>query len=241
MEPKKTPKADLERRKGLFLQIGLIATLFITWIAFEWKSYDNTDIDLGKVSLNLDDEEVMITERPLDTPPPPPPPPAAPEQIIIAEDEEEIEEMVIQSAETSSAEVIEVVEVVAVEEEVEEVVPFTIIEDKPIYPGCERFKGKDAKLLECTSKKLNEVLSKNIVYPQICLEMGISGRVYIKLTIKKDGTVKGELARGVDKNLDVEALRVVSKIKPFTPGKQRGKPVEVSYMLPVTFTQSQGR
>ena len=59
--------------------------------------------------------------------------------------------------------------------------------------------------------------------------------------IKKDGTVKGELARGVDKNLDAEALRVVSKIKPFTPGKQRGKPVEVSYMLPVTFTQSQGR
>ena len=123
----------------------------------------------------------------------------------------------------------------------EEVVPFTIIEDKTIYPVCERFKGKDEKLLDCTSKKLNEVLSRNVVYPQICLEMGITGRVYLKLTIKKDGTVKGEIARGVDKNLDAEALRVVSKIKPFIPGKQRGKPVEVSYMLPVSFTQSQGR
>ncbi|MDD4820041.1 MAG: energy transducer TonB [Flavobacteriales bacterium] len=239
MEAKKTPKADLERRKGLFLQIGLIATIFIVWGAFEWKSYDKDLSDLGKVSLRLDDEEVMITERPLDTPPPPPPPPAAPEQIIIAQEDEKIEEMQVQSAETSSKEVVTVKEVVAVEEEVEEVVPFAVIEDKPIYPGCEKFKGNSEKLTKCTSQKLNEVLQKSIVYPQICLEMGISGKVWIKLTIKKDGSVKGELARGVDKNLDNEALRAVSKIKGFKPGMQRNKPVEVSYMLPVNFTPPQ--
>lgn len=236
MESKKSPKANLERRKGLFLQIGLVATIFIVWGAFEWRSYDKDLSDLGKVSLRLDDEEVMITERPLDTPPPPPPPPAAPEQIIIAQEDEKIEEMQIQSAETSSKEVVKVQEVVAVEEEVEEVVPFTVIEDKPIYPGCEKFKGNSEKLTKCTGQKLGEVLVKNIVYPQICLEMGISGKVWIKLTIKKDGSVKAELARGVDKNLDAEALRAVSKIKGFTPGKQRNKPVECSYMLPVNFT-----
>ncbi len=93
MEPKKTPKADLERRKGLFLEIGLVISLFIMWGAFEWKTYDKSDLDLGKVSLRLDDEEVIITERPLDQPPPPPPPAAPPEQIILADDEEEIEEM----------------------------------------------------------------------------------------------------------------------------------------------------
>ena len=127
MEPKKTPKADLERRKGLFLEIGLVISLFIMWGAFEWKTYDKSDLDLGKVSLRLDDEEVIITERPLDQPPPPPPPAAPPEQIILADDEEEIEEMVVQSAETISNEVITVQEVVAVQEEVEEVVPFAVI------------------------------------------------------------------------------------------------------------------
>lgn len=236
MEPKKTPKADLERRKGLFLEIGLVISLFIMWGAFEWKTYDKSDLDLGKVSLRLDDEEVIITERPLDQPPPPPPPAAPPEQIILADDEEEIEEMVVQSAETSSNEVITVQEVVAVQEEVEEVVPFAVIEVKPVYPGCERFKDKQDRLEKCISQKLNEFLQREVVYPQIALEMGISGKVILKLTIGTDGKTRAEVARGVDKNLDNEALRAVSKLKNWTPGMQRNKPVEVSYFLPVNFT-----
>ena len=152
------------------------------------------------------------------------------------DDEEEIEEMVVQSAETSSNEVITVQEVVAVQEEVEEVVPFAVIEVKPVYPGCERFKDKQDRLEKCISQKLNEFLQREVVYPQIALEMGISGKVILKLTIGKDGKTRAEVARGVDKNLDNEALRAVSKLKNWTPGMQRNKPVEVSYFLPVNFT-----
>src|SRR5690606_38187191 len=138
MEPKKNPKADLTKRSVLFLQLGLILVLFLTWQAIEWKTYDRSDIDLGQLNLDdLDDEEIPITEI-QNMPPPPPPPPPAPEIIEVVEDEEEVEEDIIESTETTQDEIIEVREVVEapVEEEIADV-PFAVIENVPIFPGCE--------------------------------------------------------------------------------------------------------
>ena len=143
MEPKKNPKADLTKNIGLYFVIGLCVTMFITWRALEWKTYDeDNNFDF---TLNVEDqldEEVPMTEQ-LKTPPPPPPP-AAQEIIEVVEDEEEIEETVIESTETSQEEVIEIDDVV--EEDFDDYlsIPFAVIEDVPIFPGCESEKSKGA-------------------------------------------------------------------------------------------------
>ena len=137
MQLKKNPKADLTKNSSLYFAIGLAVVLFISWQAIEWKTYEKTGY--GYESLNVedeDDEEVPITEQ-IKTPPPPPPPPPAPEVIEIVEDEEEVEETVIESTETDQEEIVEV-EDIEVEDDFEDVdVPFAVIEDVPIFPGCE--------------------------------------------------------------------------------------------------------
>jgi protein TonB len=92
MESKKNPKADVSRNGSIYFAVGLALMLFLTYSTLNWKTYDKSDIDIGK--LNLDDEldeEIPIIEQVI-PPPPPPPPPAAPEVIEVVEDEEEVEE-----------------------------------------------------------------------------------------------------------------------------------------------------
>ena len=138
MESKKNPKADVGINGSIYFAVGLALMLFLTYSTINWKTYDKSDIDIGK--LNLDDEldeEIPIIEQ-IIPPPPPPPPPAAPEVIEVVEDEEEVEETVIESTETDQDEEIEIEEI-EIEEVVEDVeVPFAVIENVPEYPGCER-------------------------------------------------------------------------------------------------------
>ena len=229
MQKKKNPKADLSKYSGLYLAAGLCLILFISWQAIEFKSYER-QYDLE--SLNVeddDDEEIPITEQ-IKTPPPPPPPPA-PEIIEVVEDEEEIEETIIESTETDQEEVVEEVEVL--EEEVDVDVPFAIIEDVPLFPGCERVPKSDRR--KCFQEQIQKHISKNFRYPEIAQEMGIQGRVFVQFMIGKDGNISGIRTRGPDKNLEKEASRIISKLPRMTPGKQRGRPVRVPFSIPITF------
>jgi len=236
MEPKKNPKADLSQNSGLYFVIGLAAVLLITYTALEWKTYDKSNN--YDISMNVDDEldeEVPMTEQ-IKTPPPPPPP-AAPEVIEVVEDEEEIEETVIESTETSQEEEIIEVEDVAVEEVDEDLdVPFAVIEDVPIFPGCEGEKGKGAAAMRaCFQSKMQRHISKNFRYPEIAQEMGVQGRVNVMFTIQKDGSIGNVRMRGPDKNLEKEAARIIGKLPKMTPGKQRGRAVRVPFSIPITF------
>jgi periplasmic protein TonB len=231
MEPKKNPKADLSRNSSLYFVLGLFVVMALTYIAFEWKTYDdNNNYD---ISMNVDDlldEEVPMTEQ-LKTPPPPPPP-AAPEIIEVVEDEAEVEETVIESTESSQEqEVIQVDDVVVddVEEDVD--VPFAVIEDVPIFPGCENEKDKRA----CFNSMMQKHISKNFRYPEIAQEMGVQGRVSVMFVIQKDGSIGNIRMRGPDKNLEQEAERIISKLPKMTPGKQRGRAVRVPFSIPITF------
>ncbi|WP_209405129.1 energy transducer TonB [Pseudozobellia sp. WGM2] len=231
MEPKKNPKADVGRNSSLYFVIGLALTMALVYGALEWKTYDETnDYD---ISMNVDDdldEEVPMTEQ-IKTPPPPPPP-AAPEIIEVVEDEEEVEETVIESTETSQEEEIIEVEDVEVEEEVEDVdVPFAVIEDVPIFPGCENESDKRA----CFQQMMQKHIGKNFRYPEIAQEMGVQGRVSVMFTIQKDGSIGNVRMRGPDKNLEKEAARIIGKLPKMTPGKQRGRPVRVPFSIPITF------
>jgi len=230
MRSKKNPKADLNKKSSFYFAIGLFIVLFVSWRAIEYKNYD--DDGYGYIALNVDDEddeEIPITEQ-LKTPPPPPPPPA-PEIIEVVEDEEEIEETIIESTETDQEEIVEEVEVV--EEEMDMDVPFAIIEDVPLYPGCERVPKSQRR--KCFQEQIQKHIAKNFRYPEIAQEMGIQGRVFVQFTIGKDGSISGIRTRGPDKNLEKEAFRIIGKLPQMTPGKQRGRPVRVPFSIPIIF------
>jgi periplasmic protein TonB len=237
MQAKKNPKADLNRNSGLYFVIGLTLVLFLTWRALEYKSYQEPDkiVELLNVIEELK-EDVPITEQ-IKTPPPPPPP-AAPEIIEIIEDEAEIEETLIESTESSQDQVVEEVldvDDVEVGEEEEEIsVPFAIIENVPIFPGCEKARG-NAERKACFQKKIQEHVTKTFRYPQIASEMGIQGRVFVQFAINAKGYIVDVRSRGPDAGLEKEASRIVAALPKMTPGTQRGRAVKVPYSIPVNF------
>jgi protein TonB len=236
MELKKNPKANVGRNSSLYFAIGLALMLFLTNYAINYKTWDKSDIDIG--SLNMEDEieeEIPITEQ-LQTPPPPPPPPAAPEVIEVVEDEVEIEETVIESTETDQKEeIVEVqqVEVAEVEEDIE--VPFAVIENVPVFPGCEKEKTNEAKK-QCMSEEITKFVGKKF-NTELASELGLSGRQRINVIFKidKTGSITGVRARAPHPGLEKEAARVVNLLPKMKPGKQRGKPVTVPYSLPIVF------
>ena len=138
---------------------------------------------------------------------------------------------VIESTETDEEEIVEIVEVE--EEELDIDVPFAVIEDVPIFPGCERVKKSERR--NCFQEKMNKHIRKNFRYPEIAQEMGIQGRVYVNFIIAKDGKITNIRMRGPDKNLENEAQRIIAKLPSMTPGKQRGRPVRVPFSIPITF------
>ena len=227
MEIKKSPKADLQKNSSLYFVIGLAFVLFFSWQAIEWKTYKKT-FDYEALDVDEDeDEEIPITEQ-IKTPPPPPP---APQVIEIVEDEEDVEETVIESTETDEEEIVEIVEVEEEEEDVD--VPFAVIEDVPIFPGCEGVAKSERR--NCFQEKMNKHIVRNFRYPEIAQEMGIQGRVYVNFIISKDGSITNIRMRGPDKNLEKEAERIISKLPQMTPGKQRGRAVRVPFSIPITF------
>ena len=140
-----------------------------------------------------------------------------PEVIEIVEDEVEIEkELEIEDTETDEDEIIEI------EEEDDEEF-FMVVENMPEFPG------GDLGLMK--------FIQKNVKYPAIAKEYNITGKVYVSFIVDKQGKVTNvKIVRGVDKNLDGEALRVVSALPNYKPGKQRGKPVRVMFTIPINFT-----
>ncbi len=231
MQPKKNLKADLNKNRNLYFVIGLTFVTFITWQAIESKTYEKT---FDYEALNVeddDDEDIPITEQ-IKTPPPPPPPPPAPEVIEVVEDEEEVEETVIESTETDQDEII--IEEIEVEEEFEDIdVPFAVIEDVPVFPGCESVAKSQRRA--CFQEQMNKHIRKNFRYPDIAQEMGIQGRVYVNFIIAKDGSITNIRMRGPDKNLENEAARIIGRLPKMTPGKQRGRAVRVPFSIPITF------
>lgn len=221
MEPKKNPKADLEKIRGTFLAGGLLASMIIVYLLVNLKFYDVQASELGQLVVEEIEEEIIPITQQNTPPPPPPPPPAAPEVIEIVEDDVEVEEIEMIDTEADAETIVEEFEV---EEEVVEEEIFTIVESMPEFPGG----GQEA---------LFKYLQKEMKYPQIAKENGIQGTVFVNFVVGKDGKIRDvKILRGVNKMLDEEAVRVVKAMPAWKPGKQRGKNVSVSYNLPIKFT-----
>ncbi len=226
MELKKSPKADLESKRNVFLMLGLVVALGVTLLAFEWKTKPTKATDLGQIQTQEVEEEIIpITREQEVKPPPPPPPPKVVEVLNIVDNDVEIEdELQIEDTEADDETVIDVAPVIVAEEEEEadDAQVFFIVEDMPEFPGGEL--------------ALRKYIANAIKYPVIAQENGIQGKVYVTFVVDKDGGVSdAKIARGVDPSLDKEALRVVNALPKWKPGKQRGKPVRVSYTVPINF------
>jgi len=210
--------------------------LLLSWQALEYRTYEKDDIAMDILDVKTEfEEEIPIVS--VNTPPPPPPPVAVQESIQIVEDVEEVEETIIESTETGQDDAIqEVAEVSDIEvEEVDEdvQVAFAIIEDVPVFPGCEGLSKSKTK--ECFQNKVQQHVVRNFSYPQPALDMGLQGRVSVIFIIDADGNITGIRSRGPDKILEKEAERIISLLPKMKPGKQRGKPVKVGYAVPIFF------
>lgn len=237
MEPKKNVKADVSRNSSLYFAVGLALMLALTYMTINYKTYDKDDIDIGQLNLDdLEEEEIPITNQEIIPPPPPPPPPVVPEEIEIVEDEKEIEETVIESTETDQEEEIVEVEEIEVEEVEEDIdVPFNVIENVPVFPGCENEKDNNAKK-QCMSDKISKFVNKKF-NTDLASDLGLSGRQRINVIFKidKTGNIVGIRARAPHPGLEKEAKRVIGLLPKMKPGRQRGKPVNVPYSLPILF------
>lgn len=226
MELKKNPKADLEKRRGLYLEIGLVVILVAALVAFNVKSYDQEQVEVVQRTAMDEVEDIVIQTQQEELPPPPPP--EAPEVVtelnIIEDDAKSDNEIGIVNAEvTDKTENIEITPVVVEQEEEEdEQVIFQVVENDPEFPG-----GLEA---------MYKFLAQNIKYPQLARENNITGKVYVTFVVEKDGSVSNaRVLRDIGGGCGAEAIRVVKSMPKWTPGKQRGKAVRVQYNLPVNF------
>jgi protein TonB len=228
MEIKKSPKANLEQKKVLFTEIGLIVALCLVLVAFEWKTYNKT-ITFNTHGNQVVTEEEMVPITQPDLPPPPETPVVKPvvisNVIQIVNDNVKVENpIVVASNDDSKVSIMDYAVAQNEEEEiVEEDIPFAIVEEKP------KFMGGD-------ENDFTRWVFQHISYPDIAKENRVQGRVMVSFRLTADGRVTDvKVLRGVDPSLDKEAVRVISMSPQWSPGKQRNKPVPVRFLFPVTF------
>ena len=226
MEIKKTPKADLENRRTLFTEIGLVVALLVVWGAFSYSTKEKAVASLGEDTQVVEVEDMVpITEE---TPPPPPEAPKIPvlsDQIDIVEDDIKVDDnfMSLEDDASLGVEIMDYVEEVKEEVVEEEAIPFQLVEEKP------SFNGGDAN-------EFSKWVNSKLQYPEIAKENAVQGRVTLQFTVNPDGSVSNvKVLRGVDSSLDKEAVRVVSMSPKWKPGKQRDRAVKVTYTFPVIF------
>jgi protein TonB len=219
---------------SLAIGIAIISTVIITPYLNAKAAESNSKRAERQVEIKMENLEAP-TEQVAPPPPPPPPPADVVQQAryvppVVVDSVKPEEEAQLMTAEEAQTEVqnTEVVDIpVEVKEEVQEAeveeVPFVVVEEMPMFPG------GDAELLK--------YIAENTIYPEVAKENNIQGRVIVRFCVTaKGGVSQVSVLKGVDPELDKEAIRVVNTLPPFKPGKQGGKPVPVWYMVPITFT-----
>lgn len=228
MVPKKTDRANLETKKGLFIEIGLVIALALTLGAFEYTKEDLRTANVQAIRDVQGEEEIIpITRQELQKPPDPPKPKTVIIDLNIVEDDIELtDELDFESFDANQDDAIQIADVIGnreQEQEEEDVEVFYIVETMPQFQG----EGIEA---------FRAYIQKNVTYPQLALENGISGIVYVSFVINRRGELTNiSILRSVDPSLDEEVIRALKAAPKWEPGKQRGKPVNVSFSIPIRF------
>jgi len=246
MQVKKYPEVDVGRNSSLYFAIGLNLMLLLTYLALEYKTVGKEEVVVQVVpTTQIFEKEIPIIKWDRNLPPPPAPAPQVQsiEELEIVDDDTVIAETIFESTETNQNEIVQdyqydtgpaTVAEVTVEEVEEDIeVPFSVIQNIPVFPGCEGLSEKDKK--KCFQNKMLEHVRDNFTYPERALELGIQGKVYVFFKIDKHGNVNGIQTRGPDKMLQDEAQRIIKLLPRMEPGKQRGRAVGVPYSMPINF------
>lgn len=218
MELKKNPNVDYQRKYVLFFNIGLVISLLLMISAFEWQSVERMSIvDLGVTTIS---DEILLLPNTVHEPPPKP----KPNQITLIEvpDDQDIEvEDLPFLLDIVNDDVIEdVVFAPPLDDEVE--VVHEIVETMPSFEG--------------GFGEFYKFVSENLKYPSQARRMQIEGKVFVHFIVDKDGSLSDiKVVRGIGGGCDEEVLRIINMSPKWNPGKQRGRPVKVRMMLPISF------
>lgn len=235
MEAKKNLRLEPGRNSGLYFVMGIAMVLLLVYVALQWKSYPSEN----EWAISHMDPDLLLEVEPpitkLQMPEPPKPMITAPAIIDVVEDDQEIVETVIASTEPDQSEEIATIEdiVVAVEDPTESI-PFVLIENAPLFPGCEKEKTEKGKR-ECFQEMLQRHIQKHFQYPEVAQELGLEGKVNVMFTILENGGIAEVKMRGPHESLEAESARILSKLPKMQPGRQRGRAVKVTYAIPITF------
>jgi periplasmic protein TonB len=222
MELKKSKKADLENKKGIFIQVGLVVALSVILIGFEWTTKPKQDDDTEMVRQIEFEDEMIATKREPPKEQPKPETPKVAEVLDIVEDDVEIDDFDFDMEVDDNTQYDFSFD--DDEEKIEEEEIFYIVEDMPT------FNGGDPAI------EFRKYIASNLNYPEIAAENGISGRVIVQFAVNAQGrVVDAVVVRSVDPALDREAVRVVMSSPAWTPGRQRGKAVKVLFTFPINF------
>ncbi len=233
METKKNQRMDVGLKSSLYFTVGLCMAMFLVYLALEWKSYpQESEWAINRLNPDMIDEEVppLLMQK---LPEPQKVPIKTPPVIEIYDDDEKVIETVIADTQVDPDTEIAPIGDIAMDDGVESV-PFVLIENAPVFPGCEREKSEEDRR-ECFQEMIMKHIKKHFEYPELAQELGLEGRVNTMFTIMEDGSL-GELKmRGPHESLEAESARILSRLPKMTPGKQRGRTVRVSYSIPIIF------
>lgn len=219
MKAKKSQKADLRNKQGLFFQVGLLVALAIVFASFQWSVDERHIPDIAGIDLGDYEFDMIPITRPEKPKQEEIVKPKVLETFIIT-DETDIEEVEIFIEEYTPDYRVNIEDVF--EPEVEEPEYFIIVEEMPQFPGGDR--------------ALLKFIGQNVNYPEIAKQNSIQGKVFINFIINKKGYVEQvKVIRSVDPLLDKEAMRVINLLPKWKAGKQRGKAVNVAYNVPINF------
>jgi len=227
MKNKKTNNANLENKRTLFLEIGLILSLCFMLFAMEYtKQNINTSFILVSRDIQGESEIIPITRQELQKPTDPPKPKTVIIDLNIVDNDVKLDDNLdFESFDANQNDAIKIADLIGnnKQEEEEEEGIFLIVEQMP------KFQGKGLE-------EFRDYIQSSVKYPSIALENGISGTVYVGFIVNKKGEVSGiNIIRGVDPALDEEVIRALKAAPLWEPGKQREKPVNVSFSIPVKF------
>ena len=226
MDLKKAPRVSLENRRLTNTIVGLIVSLSLILISFEWTTPRNqmAALDASK-EIYFDLKDVVVTPLVDLKPEPKEKLPDVKKVIIIVPDDVELGDVDFNIEVTNNTEYDFWIEDPDVTEVIDETpIPFVLVQDKP------EFNGGDP------NREFARYIAKNLMYPSIAAENGVYGLVVVQFVIDQNGNLTDPvILRSVDPALDAEALRVISTSPRWTPGKQRNKPVKVTFQFPINF------
>ena len=224
MEIKKYDRVNLDKKRGIFFEIGLILALGLVLLAFEWTSKPEEVKGFEREeTAEIIQESVPVTRQQKQRRPPPPPPPKTTEVIQIVDNDVVLQDELNLQTTEADQETRVTIDAFMKDEEEEEDQIFVKVEDMPEFRGG----GVDA---------FRRYIQKHLDYPVMAAENGIEGTVYLQFVVNKDGSISDvSILRGVDPALDEEAKTTVQEAPDWEPGRQRGRPVRVMFSIAIAF------